>query len=296
MVCCNCLENEGLRIEAVKLGSKQDIECPNCKSSPCVKLSKEIVEELFRKFFLHGTRGISPYHPPIYRIVEADYSSDTVELDDSLKNDYDLLSKFAKIGLKYNSPPTWKVGHTYIEDEIRRALDTEHEKVLNIVDRIISRCSVSRLRIGKKIYRVRLNPQNAASPESYDSPPDNKIQEFRFNNNEQPVFYGALDIETCIHECRASVYDEIVLATFRIQRNLRIIDLEKISDEKDKSPWESYQVFLESNMNSTNYHICQLLGKRLFELGFDGIKYRSFFSNVRGKNHENIVLFLYPLN
>lgn len=47
----------------------------------------------------------------------------------------------------------------------------------------------------------------------------------RFSNGSSPVFYGAFDVETCLHECRVLAEDEICLATLLPTRDLTLLDL-----------------------------------------------------------------------
>ena len=160
---------------------------------------------------------------------------------------------------------------------------------------MISTCKVTDLNVGEKIYRIRLNPEEISSPDSYDSPPIEKTVDFRFNEKGKPVFYGAFDIETCIHECRVIVYDEILLATFKANKKLTLIDLQNIDDGIIKSPLERPSVFIDIILNSTDYQFCQMLAERISERGYDGIKYESYYSNVIEESHFNILLFGYPL-
>lgn len=294
MICSNCLTNEGLRIEAEKLGLKVNSVCQNCNSKTGLKLTEKGIKRLYFNFFEHGTRGIGIYEPSTYKVVDKKYAQHVV-LDNSLIQDIEILGQYAEFDLMYNAPPTWQVGDTDIEEDLGKALDENKDKVHDIVDDLIDRCGVIELKTGEKIYRVRINPDTASASKSYDSPSINKIKAMRFNLENVPIFYGAFDIETCIHECRATVYDEIVLATFQTKQDLCIVDLEQVKDEDAESPWESKKVFIENNLNVNNYKYCQILGKMIRERKFDGIKYRSFYSNVREGNHYNILLFGHPL-
>jgi hypothetical protein len=132
------------------------------------------------------------------------------------------------------------------------------------------------------LYRIRTNVRSAVGEAaSYDAPPTAaKRKPGRYDDTDLPVLYAAFDIETCIHECRCTVVDEIVLATFHANRDLTTID---------------FQDLRLSVATEDEYPKCRMLARRMLELHVDGFTYRSFFSSVKADELTNIALFGHPI-
>jgi hypothetical protein len=143
------------------------------------------------------------------------------------------------------------------------------------------------------LYRIRTNVRSAVGEAaSYDAPPNAaKRKPGRYDDTDFPVLYAAFDIETCIHECRCTVVDEIVLATFHANRDLTTID---------------FQDLRLSVATEDEYPKCRMLARRMLELHVDGftlqamslftilLTYRSFFSSIKADELTNIALFGHP--
>ena len=85
---------------------------------------------------------------------------------------------------------------------------------------------------GVNIYRARLAetplaalPIVRSAPRELGPPPEKKAVPGRMNPAGIPVFYGALDIETCISEIRPPVGSLVVIGTFALLKPLRVLDL-----------------------------------------------------------------------
>ena len=61
-------------------------------------------------------------------------------------------------------------------------------------------------------------------------PPSNKARAGRMNAEGIPVFYGALEDETCVSEIRAPVGSLVVLAKFDLLKPILIVDLDALSE------------------------------------------------------------------
>lgn len=55
LLCSNCFSNEGLRIDAAKVGFENGDSCPNCRSVSGRKLTKVLIKKLCHRFFVRGT-------------------------------------------------------------------------------------------------------------------------------------------------------------------------------------------------------------------------------------------------
>ena len=61
-------------------------------------------------------------------------------------------------------------------------------------------------------------------------PPSRLATSGRMNAPGIPVFYGALDEDTCVSEVRAPVGSHVVVARFRLLRSVRLLDCEALKD------------------------------------------------------------------
>ena len=77
---------------------------------------------------------------------------------------------------------------------------------------------------GSEIKEIIDSPSQGMGP-----PPINKAKAGRMNSEGIPVFYGALDEETCLAEVRAPVGSYVVLARFELLTSVRILDLGDLS-------------------------------------------------------------------
>lgn len=305
MICSNCLENEGLELEARKIGTPSETPCSNCGAVTGIKLNSSQINQLIENFFLNGSVDLktSNYGARYKTTSVPDQKFLSGYFDGSLQTDIGLLTKKHQFGLDLSSMRSWDAGITDLYLEVKEVVEncTSNncltDQLRTIFDKVIDACASFELLPGAKIYRIRLDPTDAVtSPLSYDTAPSKVRSPFRFNGPNSPVFYGSLDVETCIHECRTTVYNEVVLATFKTQNKLRLIDFEKIIIDADlNSNIQSYLNLLFSS-GDDSYKESQLLAERIKERGYDGIKYCSYYSMVRSGDHSNIALFGYPVN
>jgi hypothetical protein len=55
LLCSQCFHDQGLRLDATRLGDDNEAECPKCGSTPGKKLDQERLEDLAHRSFVHGT-------------------------------------------------------------------------------------------------------------------------------------------------------------------------------------------------------------------------------------------------
>jgi hypothetical protein len=295
MLCTKCFSNEGLRIEAERLVSCDPTFCPTCKSPSSCTISSDLAHELIDRFFCHGSQSlVVAGHIPVYKLT-ASRALMSGKFDPTLEDDYQMLIEHYNIGVRHNAPAEWRMGMT----DHYHALSGSYEDALQILDEIISVASNRILPSNTKLYRVRTNVRDGvAMPISYDAPPNFTTRTpGRYDDNDLPLLYASFDIETCIHECRCTVLDEIVIATLRTTRDLRIVDFESLDEPAPLTPFQCIGHFLHGLSVATEdeYPKCRMLSRRLFERGFDGFTYRSFFSKVKGNALTNIALFGHPI-
>jgi|ERR1700730_329605 len=264
IVCCSdCFNNEGLRLEAIKLGVRQG-KCPRCGSVTGLVLDENQCGDLLERFFVAGSRsigafGVSPY-------INGMGNPHGIQFDSTLHEDLETLTKIDSLGLRLRAPKTYLVGDTEHWDAFQGMVEHRAktgglpENAVSIVDKVLERCRKFILPKGTRFYRIRKNPQGSIDPVSYDSPPADHTSS-RLSQGKNPILYGAFDVETCIHESRCRIDDEICIAMMRSPRH----------DE------------------------CQIIGERAFRHGISAVQFPSLFSQVLDQEHANIAIFGHPL-
>jgi hypothetical protein len=178
-------------------------------------------------------------------------------------------------------------------------LTGSYDDVIKTLDKVIGVAAKRVLPSETKLYRIRTNLRDAVvEATSYDAPPKGIGRKpGRYDDHDLPILYAAFDIETCIHECRCMVIDEILLATLRTVRDLTVIDFQDIHEPPPLTPFQCVSHFLYGLSASTEdeYPKCRMLARRILELGVDGFTHRSFFSAVKADDLTNVALFGYPI-
>lgn len=301
MICSDCLKNEGLKREALKVGVANSDICPKCGASTGKKLGPSEIDRLIDNFFVAGSWQLTTMTlGPIYkRGLNSTFSElTTPKFDDTLTRDIGLLQSVSDYSIIFSTPRTWDAGVTDLYFDVKNCMEETpgelNDTLRKAFDQIIDRCSEFLVTEGKRIYRIRLNlEEDITSPLSYDSAPPEKVTPTRYAHQGLPAFYGSFDIDTCIHECRTTVYDELVLATFECVDSLKLLDLEEFDWQSDMN--SNVQAYLNLINESTDYEETRLLAKRIHKRGFDGIKSESYFSKVQEEKHSNLTIFGYPV-
>jgi hypothetical protein len=282
LLCSNCFVDEGLRIDALKHGLDQPGNCPNCKSPDGRKLTKEHITGLAWRFFVSGTTIRLDYGAaPIIQLNEHHYGNSDISPSPWLKNDIKLIEDAAKIGFFHYGPRLWMVGEVEplkaLQDPLRRS---------QIIDRVLKEYPEKTLAKDAPFYRLRVCPERPDDPREYDSPPVALAGKGRLDSPGFPVMYGSQDLDICIHECRASAEDDIYVATLKAQRDLRLLDLTHVLQEK-ATEFESLDMAIHMLFlaRSHSYEISRAISRAARDASFDGVIYPSFFSLIRTGGH-----------
>ncbi|WP_427184836.1 RES family NAD+ phosphorylase [Bordetella bronchialis] len=282
LLCSNCFVDEGLRIDAFKHGLDQDGYCPNCNSLNGRKLTKDHIKGLAWRFFVSGTTIRPEYGAaPVIQFNDYHYANSNISPSPWLKNDIKLIEEAANIGFFHYGPPLWMVG------EVQPLKDLQDPgKRSQIIGRVLNEYPEKALAKDSAFYRLRVGPQNPASPEEYDSPPIALAGKGRLDSSGFPVMYGSQDVDICIHECRATVEDDIYVATLKTQRDMRLLDLTHVLKE-DVTEFESLDMAIHMLFlaRSHSYGISRAIALAAKHSGFDGLIYPSFFSLIRTGGH-----------
>lgn len=282
LLCSNCFNDEGLRIDAYKLGNESQEECPNCSTSGGSKLTKDLIKGLAWRFFVSGTTIRCDYGAaPVIQTNEYHYGKSDISPSVWLKKDIKLIEDAAQIGFFHYGPRLWMIG------EVEPLKDLQNEcKRDGIIERVIHEYPEKIVPIGTKFYRLRINPNKPSEPMEYDSPPIELSGRGRLDSSDLSVMYGSQDLDVCIHECRASVDDDIYVATLRTIKNLRLLDLTHVLEE-NSTEFESLDMAIHMLFlaKSHSYEISRAIVKAAKIAGYDGVIYPSFFSLIRTGGH-----------
>lgn len=96
LLCSDCLRDQGLKLEAERLGSEQEGTCPNCRSFTGRKLDKRTIETLVYRFFVLGTMHRCNYGAA--SCLQFNYSNKSGIIPASwFKSDLLLLQKLSEL-------------------------------------------------------------------------------------------------------------------------------------------------------------------------------------------------------
>ena len=282
LLCSDCFADEGLRIDAKNYGLDQQGKCPNCNSTKGHKLTKKLIKSIAWRFFVSGTTIRCEYGAaPVIQCNEQSYGKSDISLSPWLKNDIKLIEDATKLGFFYYGPRLWMIG------QVDPLIDLQDpEKRPQIIDRILNDYPVKKMPKDTKFYRLRVNPENPPDQKEYDSPPEKLAGNGRLCSPNFPVMYVSQDVDICIHECRATVEDDIYVATLKTNKELRMLDLTCVLDE-DCTEFESLDMAIHMLFlaRSHSYEISRAIALAIKDAGFDGIIYPSFFSLIRTGGH-----------
>lgn len=279
LLCSECFRDEGLKIDAYKIGIKNNNNCPKCKSTSGHKLTKRLVQDLCYIFFVRGTIDKLDYGgAPLIHFNQQHYNKTDIVFSPWLADDVKLIEQAGEIGLFYNGPRYWLLG----EVEPLKSLQKEDESN-EIVEKIITKYPIKELTDKEYFFRLRVNPKVSHDFAEYDTAPDEHLGKNRFDNIGFPVLYGSTDLELCLHECRTTVEDKLFVAKLVPTQKLKVLDLSALIEEEGLTEFESidiaiYFLFLAGKHS---YDICRQIALKAKEKGLDGIIYPSYFSYIK---------------
>lgn len=105
-----------------------------------------------------------------------------------------------------------------------------HSKLINF-EILEKYCSFIRkiYKAGEVFYRARISERSGFPPEEMSAPPAGKSSEGRANARGITCLYIANDVDTTLHEVRAGVFDYVSVGSFRLKRDITVVDLKAIN-------------------------------------------------------------------
>lgn len=292
LLCSMCFSDFGLIQTAKKHGVDKSEKCVNSQSLKGLKLSRKAVEELAMEFFVKGSWSRTTFGgSSAIQLNEYHFQKRDFLFPDWLECDAQLIEKALQQGFFLYGPPMWKVGYV---DPVE-ALQGSGEERNKVLDQIFEYYPNFILNQDKTIFRLRSNPDDPREPLQFDSAPFGKSTA-RFNKDGFPTLYGSEDLEICIHECRVTIEDKCYVATLRAKEQFKCLDL-TAEGPIGNTPFESLDLAIKFLMSAekASYEILTLIANSARRRQYDGILFRSFFSQLKSTEIPNLALFGYPI-
>ncbi len=333
MICCaECFADPELRAAIIILGNKSD--CPVCKKQNVWIYDSNIdkdntnVEELIS--------SILDVYVPESELSITYPDEEKLNIEDRLKKDWKIFSGNSKQvrqiieGMITDTPElndkliSEKVGipqlfdDTYLEnhsltgryswENFKKCLRNEnrfHSKYINLeILAQILKDTVITISANEKFYRARVSDKSGFCRGQMGAPPDDKASAGRANSKGQSCLYLASRKKTTVKEIRAHVFDHVTIATFRLNHDVRVLDLSSITHASpfyagtDLLSYLVNEKFLREIENDLakpvsrwdtdlDYLPTQYISDFAKFSGYDGVKYFSTFDH----DAYNLALF-----
>lgn len=332
VACSDCFSDHGLLLTAIECGTKDDIECPICKSKTGHKLTRVQLLDLASKFFVNGSYIKTSYGGfPYVQYNEHHYHEQDFKAIGLLRDtcrDAVLISELLGVGFFPYSPATYAVGFIEPLEDLQSNNDKRRIPVLN---RVIQEFPSVYLHETDVFYRLRVNPLQPDNKDQYDSPPSQSTG--RLDSDDVSVWYGAAELELCFHECRGDLSAVRYFGTVSPVKPLKLLNLTARIDEGDYTDFTSLYLAIQMLFGAEHfespgydrmgdpddgdrfvpekdpYHVAREIASAAHRIGFDGILYPSYFANYLPEDEEaevtrpmrnelrgaNIALFGHPV-
>ena len=314
MNCCiNCFESN--YINSVILNNRMTGDCDYCESknvsiyeaSQLILFFKGIID-LYSINLNEGKslekQIISDFPKKVFSQKLIDANSVKAIIAEIIKDEID---KYQDILIQ---PVELRYHKTNIEEDIKRNLFlswdrfTKEIKTINRfhlknsldIERLKSlfKHFVKEIPKGRKYYRARISENSKGfSIEKMGNPPNELAKGGRANPNGISYLYLSNNITTTVHEVRASLFDYVTVASFRLEENINVINLSRLTyDVFRLAEIESLEEVmihgsfidkLEQELSKPrrrsdsdlDYIPTQYISELIKSMGYDGIEFKS---------------------
>lgn len=212
--------------------------------------------------------------------------------DESYLQDNSILGKY-----------NWEIFKKYLRNENRF-----HSKYINLeILEIILKETETVIPAGMRFYRARVSNEKGIkgfSRKEMWAPPDDVASAGRANSKGQSCLYLSSNKKTTVKEIRAHAFDYVTIATFKTNREIRVLDLSSITHNSPFYAETNKIAYLlnEKHLRNIEYDMAKPMSRWDSELdylptqyisdfakflGYDGVKYYSTFD----KSAYNLALF-----
>ena len=236
--------------------------------------------------------------------IVSEYVSESLDLESKIAMErVGIPQLFDETYLKDNSimgKYSWEVFKKYLRNENRF-----HSKYINleILESVLKETEII-IPAGTKFYRARVSDKGGYSRKEMWAPPDDVASPGRVNSKGQSCLYLCSHKKTTVKEIRARAFDYVTIATFKLNCNVRVLDLSSIVHsspfytENNKVAYLVNERTLRQIQNDMakpmsrldsdlDYLPTQYISDFAKFLGYDGVKYFSTFD----KASYNVALF-----
>lgn len=310
IICSDCFKKISIRILAENAGVTSDEHCPRCNSPKGKKLSEKDLMRLMESYFENGSIDLGVgNHQPKYRLRETQEKTfENLVLDSDLIQDCRMLHEHTGYAIDLNYSRLTNMGIWGCYADIMHCIAQEpseetYDKLDDLLTNILSNFKTDIIHPGRKIFRIKKNLTHDIDIDTaivFDpQSPNYNSQVFpssdRFSASIIPVFYGAFDISTCLFECRTEYLEELILGTFEVSQELRLLDLENFKEVTPGHEREDFGAFISRMLYQRNYALNNYMSVMAFRLGFQGFKYCSYYSKIRSDRFMNVAIFGSPI-
>jgi len=233
VVCSECFTDQGLRLDAERLGAADSNPCPNCGATNGYKLSADRLADLAGRFFVWGSLQRAAYGAAP-RIQFNEHQTTSISVPSWLEADMRLIERTLHVGFFLYGPRLWMIGEVEplkdLQDSATRA---------TVVARLLQEYPVRTLRPADIVYRIRKAPNAPEQPREFDSPPIALAGQGRLDSPGFPVMYASPDLDICVHECRVTAEDGLYIAPLAPLSELRLLDLSVLLTHDRVTEFES---------------------------------------------------------
>lgn len=295
VLCSNCFNDAGLRIESEKIGRKLLSVCPNCTALNGHKLTRGDLQELLVTFFWNGSFYRSEFGGASRIVSNPDrYKDSDVIFPPWLESDATLLQDVLKVGLFHYGPPLWRFGEIEPLKELR-SKKTRMKAAMRLIKDFPTFVAGPEF----PIFRLRTGiPEGLEANENqYDSPPNQYLGSGRLDQENFPVLYASQNLEICFHECKITLPQETFVCHLRPDRPLSLLDMRAEIENDGPTEFESRNLAIHYLFSSdrVSYDITRSVAAAAANNGYEGIIYPSYFSSWKPEKIYNVAIFGRPI-
>jgi hypothetical protein len=313
MICCDrCFKD--VEIKAIIKGINVTGNCETCIKRNVYIYNTEQNDELVDNF-----NGLLEIYTPIASLPD-DYPREKANLlKDELNDRWQIFNidkdkiytlvrsicheKYSEIPELFDSPIgiTALYQNKYLEEnslikthawehfvEEIKTVNRFHTNLINTkVLEMFCEYTKTSYRRGEVFYRGRISPEEGYTIDMMGGPPPGKASDGRANPLGISCLYIASDIETTLHEIRASVYDYVSIGKFELLEDIDVVDfiaLDRIS------PFSAIDIELHAvnkeHLRKISNEIAKPLRRSDSSLDYLPTQYITEF--VKSKGHEGI--------
>ena len=309
-LCSNCFKKNSLKMVAEDIGIESKDRCHRCGKFTGKIISEIEIVDILKSYFESGSVDLKVgNHQPKYRLIKTENKPfENLALDDDLIQDCRMLHELSGYAVdlnysRFNNIGLWGCYSDITEIITREQSEENYDKLDAILTGVLAKCNTETIRSDKKIFRIKknldvdANISNANIFDPYipeDNPKKNSHQD-RFSVAGIPVFYGALDISTCLFECNPEYNEELTLGIFEASNEITLLDLDDFKETVPGSVAEDLCSFISRMLYQRKYGLTNLFSAMALRLGIQGFKYCSYFSKIRSNRFMNVAIFGTPV-